>query len=85
MKENSPKLNFENNSILKQEGAAHVQPFGGVSPASEVLLVVKQPKQVQLQDVFNILLSISDLFPPSLDYTSQKVLLCYSHTVCLLF
>ena len=62
-----------------------VAPFGGASPASEALLVVKQPKQVQLRDVFNIFLSISDLFPSSLDYTSQKVLLCYSHTVSLLF
>ena len=54
--------------------------FGGASPASEALLVVKQPKQFQLQDVFNIFLSISDLFPSSLDYTSQKVLLCYHVT-----
>ena len=54
--------------------------FGGASPASEALLVVKQPKQFQLQDVFNIFLSISDLFPSSLDYTSQEVLLCYHVT-----
>ena len=35
--------------------------FGGTSPAREVLIVVKQLKQVQLQDVFNILFSIPDL------------------------
>ena len=45
-------------------------PFGRTSPASEILLVLKQPKQVQLQDLFNILFSISNLFPSSLDYSS---------------
>ena len=31
-------------------------PFGRTSPACEILLVVKTPKQVQLQDLFNILI-----------------------------
>ena len=46
-------------------------PFGGNSPSGEVLLAVKQPKKVQLKDLFNILLSIPDVFPFSLDYTSH--------------
>ena len=87
IKENSANTYFENNFLDSQTRGCRACKalFGKNSPSGEVLLVVKNPKQVQLQDLFNILLSIPDLFPSSLDYTSQKVLLCFSHTVCLLF
>ena len=45
----------------------------------------KQPKYVQLQDLFNILFLISDLFRSSLDYSNQKVRLYYSQTGYLLY
>ena len=71
MKENPTKLGFWNHFIPIQEGTASVQRPLEEQPRERDTpgLVVKQPKQVQLQD-FDILLSISDFFPSSLDYSS---------------
>ena len=58
MKKCPTELSFENNFIFIQEDAASVQrPLEELANSElEILLDVKQPKQVQLQDLFHILI-----------------------------